>query len=185
MIDTNWIIITGEPRSGKSTLIDRLAFEGYRICPEISRIIIDDYNSKEKELDYYTDYFEKLILKEKISAETRFKPEEYVFWDRGIIDSIAFSRLYRRNLDDEIKSSLIFHYQYIFYLDELPVYQPDYATQEDKKSASLLGKLIINAYSELGYSPINVPKMDIESRAQFILDIVQNDNAANPKLYNG
>lgn len=175
MIETNWVVITGEPRSGKSTLIERLAFYGYRICPEVSRIVIDDYRSKEIYLDCYADNFENIVLSEKLAAEKRFQPKECVFWDRSIIDSIAFSRFYKRGLDDIIKKSLKYKYRFIFYLCELPIYQPDYATIENKETAKILGKYIRETYKENGYLPVMVPKMDVESRVQFVLDIIHNN----------
>lgn len=173
MIQTNWIIITGEPRSGKSTLIERMAFKGYRICPEASRIIIDDYKSREEKLDCYTEHFERLIAEERISAEKRFNPAECVFWDRGLVDSIAFSRLYGRDIEQMVQGKLNYIYRHVFYLCELPIYCSDYATMETKESAQVLGKLLLVEYEKLGYSPIMVPQMDINSRAEFILDMIQ------------
>lgn len=175
MINTNWIIITGEPRSGKSTLIERIAFEGYRICPEVSRIIIDSYKCRNEKLDCCTEHFEKMVMKEKIAAEKRFNPREYVFWDRGLVDSIAFSRLYRRGIEHIIRNNLKYNYRYIFYLSDLPEYQPDYATLENRESAKAVGEILLATYKELGYSPIIVPQMDIESRVKFIFDIIQSE----------
>jgi hypothetical protein len=36
-VQTNWHVITGAQSSGKTTLIDQLADEGFRTVPEVAR----------------------------------------------------------------------------------------------------------------------------------------------------
>ena len=173
MIDTNWVIVTGAPRSGKTKFIERLAFEGYRICPEAARIVIDEYASKQEALDCGTKDFERLIFEEKLRAENRFNPKEVVFWDRGPIDSIAFSQLYNRNLEKEFSSKIGYHYKTILFMSELGEYKEDYATIENKHQAVELEKILKKAYKEFGYEMIEVPKMDIESRVAFVKKYIE------------
>lgn len=46
--ETEWIVLTGAPNSGKSSALERLAFLGYRTVPENARLFIDQEVSKGK-----------------------------------------------------------------------------------------------------------------------------------------
>lgn len=170
LIKTNWIIITGAPRSGKTKLVERLAFNGWNICPEISRILLDEALSRNELFNNRTVEFEKNLFQEKRKAEARFDPSETVIWDRSPIDSLAFSQLYHKNLENEFVSKLKYQYKYVFYLCSLPQFIPDYATFETEEEAYVLGCKIKNCYKQLGYNIIEVPVTDIKSRAEFVME---------------
>lgn len=60
-------------------------------------------------------------------------------------------------------------YKNIFVLDLLPLVQ-DYARREDEKAQYQIHKLLVNAYSSLGYLIIHVPVLPPEERVNFILE---------------
>jgi len=151
-------------------VIEKLAWLGYRTCPESSRILIDDHLSKKSLIDFSTVEFEAKLFEEKISAEAKFNINEIVFWDRCPIDSIAFSYLYKRNLENKFFSRLKFAYRYVFCMCELEEYKYDYATLETEENAVLLENLLFKSYTQLGYKLIKVADMDISSRVDFILE---------------
>lgn len=166
---TNWIVVTGEPRSGKTKLVEHLAFCGFRICPEVSRILLDNALSMHKVCNARTIEYEKVLFQEKLKAENRFDPEETVIWDRGPIDSVAFSKLYNKHLETAFISQLKYKYKYVFYLCNLPEFYPDYATVETKEKSKKAGDIIKNCYKQQGYKVIEIPVMDIKSRAEFVM----------------
>lgn len=170
---TNWIIITGEPRSGKTKLVEHLAFCGLRTCPEVSRILIDDAMSRGEESNIFTIEYEKKLFREKLQAEERFNPSETVIWDRSPIDSVAFSELYHKRLEGEFISQLKYQYKCVFYLCSLPRFLPDYATAETEQSSRSLGNSIKKYYRRLGYVITEVPVMDIRGRAKFVMERAQ------------
>ena len=51
MIETNWCVITGGPSSGKTTLINYLANQGYQIAPEVARSYIKKLLGQNNTLD--------------------------------------------------------------------------------------------------------------------------------------
>lgn len=170
---TNWIIITGEPRCGKTKLVEYLAFCGLRTCPEVSRILIDDAMSRGEESNIVTIEYEKKLFREKLQAEERFNPLETVIWDRSPVDSVAFSELYHKRLEEEFISQLKFQYKHVFYLCSLPRFLPDYATAETEQSSRCLGNSIKKYYRRLGYVITEVPVMDIRGRAKFVMERAQ------------
>jgi predicted ATPase len=169
MVKTNWVVITGRPRSGKTKVIERLAWSGFRTCPESARVILDDKLSKNINLDFSTNEFETALFLEKLMAEDRFNPQEFVFWDRCPLDSIAFSYLYQKNLEQEFASKLKYSYKHVFFMCELDEYISDYATYESKENAILLENILYNTYEQSGYNLIKIAAMDIGSRVDLIL----------------
>src|SRR4051812_6924488 len=66
---TNWYVITGGPSSGKSKLLDALAFHGFQVIPEAARILIDEKLSlgqSLKDIRGNEEAFQLEILKMKI-----------------------------------------------------------------------------------------------------------------------
>ncbi|MDQ2085923.1 ATP-binding protein [Herbivorax sp. ANBcel31] len=175
---SNWHVITGSPRSGKTKIIERLSFLGYKTCPEILRIYIDNELSKGRSMQSITSNgqeLEKNIFYEKLSAEKNFNRRDTIFFDRSIIDSIAFARLYKRDMPDLLRNSkLKFRYSKIFLLEPLNFYDKDYLTMESEEESKELNEHLIKAYSELEYDIIRVPIMPIEKRVNFILNNVNN-----------
>ena len=171
-IQTNWYVITGVPSSGKSKLLEHLAFLGYSIYPEIARIIIDNDISKGKtieEIRKSEEDFLKRITKEKILAEARIPIEKLMFWERAIPDDIAYRKCYGFDTSDVEKVLHKRRYKGIFILDMLPNYVTDYARTETKEIIEKLHKNLHECYSELGYKVISVPVESIENRAKYIL----------------
>ena len=165
MKNTNWFVITGAPRSGKTKAIERLAYYGYKTCPEIARLLFDEYSSKGFEKEY--EFVEDILFYEKLKAEKNFHENEIVFFDRCPIDSIAFAKLYNKPYIDYIEK-INFQYKKIFFIESLDNYNLDYATQETKEEAQFLGELLIETYETLNYKLIFVPKMSISDRVRYI-----------------
>lgn len=172
-IETNWIIITGGPSTGKSKTIDHIAFLGYYIRPEVARIIIDDEMSKGKNLDEIRGNqikFEEDIVRIKIESEAEAPKNKLVFWERGMPDSIVYLKNCCNNWQSALEESKKIKYKGIFILDILPHYEKDYARTEDAKKAKEIHEALHNIYLELGYSVFKVPVMSIGERAKYIIE---------------
>jgi len=170
-IKTNWRVVTGGPSSGKTKVIEYLAFLGYRIFPEAARLLLDIEQSKGKtikELRKNEIEFQKKVLQMKIEAERRLPPKQIIFFDRGIPDSIAYYRLYRENPAPVIKASQKRKYKKVFLLEQLP-FEKDYARIEDEDFAKNIQQLLYQSYLDLGYEVVKVPLGTIEERVKFIL----------------
>ena len=170
-INTNWHVITGGPCSGKTKVIEYLAFLGYAIVPEAARILIDLEISKGKtikEIRFDEVEFQRETLKMKIEAENRMPPKKIIFFERGIPDSIAYYCICGEDSAFVIKTSQKRKYKNIFLLEQLP-FKKDYARVENEKLSCDLNKLLYGAYSKLEYNVIRVPSKSIKERAEFIL----------------
>lgn len=177
-IETNWYVITGGPSSGKTKVIEYLAFLGYFVIPEVARILIDLEISKGKLIEEIRSdkiKFQKKVLEMKIKIEDKISPERLTFFDRGIPDSIAYDQIY--GLDIE-QTAIMFRkrrYKKIFLLEQVP-FRKDYGRVEDEKFANNISGLLYKSYLDLGYNVLKIPKMPIDKRAEFILKEIKKDN---------
>ena len=63
-VETDWIVITGPPSSGKTTLIEKMAEKGYEVLHDIAREIIVEMKQKSKPVDERTKQL--LIVKRQL-----------------------------------------------------------------------------------------------------------------------
>jgi len=170
-LHTNWHVLTGAPCAGKTTLIEMLAGRGYRVVHEVARAYIDGQLSQGRTLAQIKAdpaAFERTILLEKVRGEKALPPEELIFLDRAVPDSIAYYRFEGLDPDEPLSYSRSMRYKTIFLLDRL-LFQKDAVRSESEKAADLLDALIAQAYAGLGYEPVRVPVLPVDQRLDFIL----------------
>jgi len=171
MKSTKWYVITGQPSSGKTTIIERLSEKGYRISEEVARrfYLMLLKNQKENQILVDRMVLQKQILDIELARENCLNPNEVIFFDRAIPDSIAYYRMIGEIPEFVIKAAKRFRYQQIFFLEPLP-FEVDGVRQEDAETADILGRYIYDAYVELGYEIVRVPVLPVAERVEYILD---------------
>jgi predicted ATPase len=175
LIDTKWAIITGTSCSGKTKVIERLNFLGFKTFPEASRIILDNEESKgnsvEKVILNKKDFEEKIITF-KVLMEEKADIANLSFFDRSLIDSEAFIRLYDvKNVS--IVKKMKYKYKYVFLLDSLTLKTESKRFENDDQRLELRTHLI-NAYHNYGYELIKIGIDSIENRVNTILKYMSN-----------
>ncbi|MBM7505810.1 ATP-binding protein [Agromyces aurantiacus] len=169
---SNWYVITGGPSSGKTTTVDLLARRGYRTAIEQSRHYIDlqrlggrsvaDIRSRQVE-------FQRNVLDLQLAQEAALDPDEIVFLDRGLPDSLAYYRFLGLEPDARLLEALAhLRYRKAFILSLLPLH-PDYARTEDASAQRRIHDLLLEVYSELPIPLVEVPAVGPEERADYIL----------------
>lgn len=171
-VQTQWVIITGGPSSGKTTTVNHLKSLGYSSSPEAARTLIDmgiGSGLTIQEVRRDDEKFNQSILSVQLALENILLPEKLCFHDRGIPDSLAYIELSGGDESYGKEVAVKRKYLAVFLLDLLP-FEKDYARVEDKEKAKSIDELINVTYQELGYKVIRVPILSIEKRSQFILD---------------
>lgn len=179
-IQTEWVVITGGPSSGKTSIINRLAELGYKTVPEAAEKYIKEEQSKGKsveEIRANEEDFTRLVFYKKIEAESQIVPEQLTFLDRGLPDTIAYGQvdkydiLYALN-DPKLNAN---KYKKVFLLDLVPFEKTDVRI-EDKAFAERVNQELSDAYVSLGYDVVHVPALPgdtleekIDKRTQYIL----------------
>ena len=115
--------------------------------------------------------FESHILDEKIRIEANLPPNEAIFFDRGIPDSLAYFKLAGLDAAEPLKKCSLFRYRRIFFFENLP-FLKDRVRSEDDKTADRLNSLIQLSYRMLEYPIIHVPVLSIKQRVEFILKLL-------------
>lgn len=166
MKQTQWIVVTGPPSSGKTTLIDALQEKGFITSPEVAREMIVECLKHRTHSKIET--FQREILAITCRREHFLDIEQRIFFDRGIPDSIAYFNYNHLNPKDAVRAARFRRYQYVFYCEGLPVIQ-DGVRKESDEAAQVLGQLILDAYRLMEYEPIILPVLSVKDRLELIL----------------
>lgn len=172
-IHSNWVVITGAPSSGKSSVIDVLARQGYAVQPEVARHYIEENLAAGKTLDAIRGPagvrdMQETILARQLVLQAAADPARLTFLDRGVPDSFAYFRM--AGLDETMVATAAagFRYRAVFLFEPLPV-TSDAIRTEDDAAAQQLGEMFAADYTRLGYDVIRVPALPVLDRANLIL----------------
>lgn len=171
-------IITGGPGFGKTTLLDQLITLGFQGFQEAAREVIDSEfpapmhnpDSKSNQL------FFKRIVHQRITDYLAADPARISFFDRGLPDSLAFFKEMNRPPPASLLRSIEKH-PYNGYVFVVPpweeIFRQDEIRTETYNQASRLHQFLVEAYLQLDYRLIMLPKGSVEERIDVILSIVQ------------
>ncbi|HHE07548.1 MAG TPA: hypothetical protein ENL01_01285 [Chlorobaculum parvum] len=172
---TRRYIITGGPGSGKSTLIEALEEHGQRCYPEVSRKLIRREAQQPNGVMPWNDLeafarlaFSEMLLQHDHAAEAG----ERCFFDRALPD--IFGYLHESGLDvPEIWLDTHDNCRYertVFILPPWPeIYVNDAERPQSPTEAEALYYAIHAMYKSLGYELIEVPKIPVYKRCEFVL----------------
>lgn len=169
---TNWYVITGAPCSGKTSVINALEQQGFRVVHEVARAYIDEELLKGKSLEQIkTDpyQFENHIFLSKLKIEASLPQNDIVFLDRAVPDSIAYFQLEGLDPDQPIEKSKLVRYKKIFLFERL-AFLEDGVRSEDNLVADRIENLLEASYRKLNYEIVRVPAISVEDRIAFILE---------------
>lgn len=169
-MQTKWIVITGAPCSGKTTVINEMARLGFPVVHETARAIIESelaigHTLQQIKLNGLA--FQRDVLDAKIRIETRLPINEPVFLDRAIPDSIAYYRLNGFDIEEPAMRTRLFQYKKVFLFDRLR-FEKDAVRIEDDAVAETLDHLLESGYRELGYDVIRVPLVPVDERVRIV-----------------
>lgn len=176
IINSNFYIITGGPGAGKTSLLNELKKQKFRCIPEVAReIIIEQMNSGGDAVPWKNTGLYKQIMMDR-SVQTyhsaSIENNETVFFDRGIPDTIAYTRLLHQRVSTEfgLHAKQLRYNKNVFIL---PPWQEIYETDTERKQnweeAVMTYNVLKETYADYQYYLIEVPKVDIFKRAEFIL----------------
>lgn len=175
-IRNNFIILTGGPGSGKTAIIESLAKKGYLCVEEVGRQIIQEQLAIGGNAIHTGDRlkFQDLMLSRAMGDFLRIKEsQKLVFFDRGIPELIGYSYLIHEPVRAEYKKAAeIFRYNKIVFIAPPweEIYQIDSERKQDFQESIATYQANKKSYLECGYELIELPKTDVESRVNFILE---------------
>ena len=179
-VDSRFVVITGGPGSGKTSLVVHLGSLGYATVPEAAIQIIDELNREygvPGQIEWRQKHpaeFQRLVTRRQAALEAACTVAEggVGFCDRGRPDARAYAELFGFQLGSEVMS-LVESQQYlrVFLLDTLSSFKVRSATgrTSGRERSMRIHDLLYEAYRSFGYSPILVPELSIRGRARFVL----------------
>lgn len=176
----NFYLLTGCSGAGKSTVLEALSTQGVATIAEPGRRIVREEQLTGGDALPWTNpnlFVERALAmasNDLHHAATRFDREEPVFCDRGLVDAaLALERMGGVPADKSLAGHPRYEAQVFLFAPWPDLYKTDAERQHSFDDAIEEFDAIAAALPRLGYTPILVPKRDVEARTQFILDHVE------------
>jgi predicted ATPase len=172
-----FFVITGGPGSGKSTLIKALRNGGYATIGEGARTIIQEQVAIGGRALPWIDpgLFAELMLMWDIrsyrSAEQLDGP---VFFDRGVPDVLGYLRLVNLPIPAHVQSA-VDRFRYNQHVFIAPPWEDIFRQDRERKqdfAEAVRTYEAISCYTGAGYDLIELPRVSVEERVKFVLDVV-------------
>jgi predicted ATPase len=169
---TNWYVITGGPSSGKTTTVNLLRERGYPTTIEHARHYLDLRRlggESVAQIRARQRAFQSGVLTMQLEQEAELDPDQVVFLDRAIPDSLAYARFLGLKPDPRLIEAVErASYRKVFILDLLPLVA-DYARTEDAAAQVQIHTLLTEVYRELAAPVVEVPVLEPIARVEYIL----------------
>jgi predicted ATPase len=172
-IQTNWHVLTGAACTGKTTLIDMLADQGFRVIPESARLYFEKEMTKGRTLEEVCrdgPALQRGIAALQLRFEYGVQANQLTFLDRAIPDSLAFYRIHGMDPNEILPECFHHRYAGVFILERLPFHRDQTLGPEDNAASDFLNEWLARDYSALGYVVVRVPVLSPKERLAFILE---------------
>ena len=167
-------IITGAPGTGKTAIINALKKEGYSCAEEISRTIIAQEIARSGDVLPWKNLaaFSQQVIDLRKAQYTNAPTGISHFFDRGIIDVIAYLKYDNQSINNDImKMAKQFRYNKTVFYTPIwaEIYTNDSERKEDIITAKKIENLLLYTYQSFGYNLVEVPKLPVNERTAYIL----------------
>lgn len=168
-------VITGGPGAGKTTLLLELKRRGYNCVEEVARKIIREqmavggaalpWGGRRK-------YIELMLSRSVRDFAGMEDAAGLCFFDRGLPDAFAYAGLSGMAFD-KAWENLTAECRYNDRVFVLPPWEEIYRRDEERRQS--YGEAvetycrIKRQYEDLGYKPVEVPRLPVSERADFVL----------------
>ena len=174
--ETCWWLLTGSPRSGKTTVARMLKDLGWHVIDDQGRVELNAMTRHNSgPLDAKRNYldFQFRVLGRYLSIQDSIDSRERVVFDYGASDALVFMKLAGIKWQEEfLQAAVGIRFERIFTFESLNERHEEIEDSHrlhDSAERSKLAELFQDLYSSLGYDLKTVPKMSKTDRVNFIL----------------
>lgn len=174
----DFYVITGGPGVGKTTLLDELQCRGYACVREAAREIIREQiacGGNALPWGDVKEYTASMLARSVDDYRKALQTGGLCFFDRGIPDALGYARMNGLLPEqDWEEAGRLFQYRKTVFL--LPpweeIYRPDAERKQDYAEAVDTYHCLKREYELWGYRPVEVPRLPVELRADFVLRVL-------------
>lgn len=169
-------VLTGAPGAGKTTLLNAASARGIRIGREAARAVIQVQTAIDGSALQWRDpaRFAELMLDRDIRThEELCAGEGPALCDRGIPDLVAYGRILGlAETEHFARAARLYRYnRTVFFAPPWrEIYADDAERTEGWDHAQRIYGPMRDAYAEMGYRVVELPKVSVEDRLTFLLD---------------
>ncbi|HEU0130690.1 MAG TPA: AAA family ATPase [Mycobacteriales bacterium] len=170
MVCASFVLLTGGPGGGKTTLVEHLAGRGYATSAEAGRAIIRDQALVGGPLRADPVAFAETILTWELRAYR--EASGLTFFDRGVPDVVASYLLLDRPVPDHVlRAAEVCRYAPVAFA--APPWREVYVNDADRTQtwdeAVRTYEACVAAYERCGYELVALPFAPVGERAAFVL----------------
>lgn len=175
-------IITGGPGAGKTTLLNELKNIGFTTVPEEGRRIIkEQINLNGEGLPWANKrLFAELMFEASVkNYQEMIKIPDLnpVFFDRGILDTMGYLKLEKIPIPAEMEAiahKMLYNKNVFILPPWKDIYENDLERKQTWEKAVQTFDSMVETYRKYDYNIIEVPKIAVAERAQFIIEAINN-----------
>lgn len=174
----NFFVITGGPSTGKTTLVEALKKQGHHTVAEAAREILEEQEARGGDVCTYrnTAQFVETEFQRSVASYSHVQQEDNraaTFFDRGIPDIIAYARFRNIPMSAALEEAArTYRYNKTVFIAPpwCEIYCTDAERTESYTEAVRLHHAIVAIYQEYGYSLVELPRISVQERVQFVED---------------
>jgi len=171
---TEFIVITGGPCSGKTTIIQALAEAGHTTVPEAATELIEDpalENLRADPLEFQLQVLRRQLENEK-RADERAETQSIIFLDRGIGDGFGYLSYHGLEPFGELLDAWPAareRSRCVLFFDSRPDYQAASHRSETPEEARRIHEILLADYRSRHDRVLLIPWLPVEERLALVL----------------
>jgi predicted ATPase len=174
VINTRWVVLSGGPCTGKTSIARCFAKEGVKVLVESADALLQAALSAGEDIESVKtrDDFSWRIAMQERSRLHELNPNQLHIFDTSFIDHFAYNTFYSRKpaLDMRPYAEKV-RFAAVFSLDPLPAHELTGIRTESASESAQITELMRQEYDRYGYSIVCVPFIENpDERAKWIRD---------------
>lgn len=174
-----FVVITGGPGSGKSTLIAALSQAGCNTSEEVGRQIIkEQVRIGGKALPWVDPllFAEMMLSREMHAYGAQAAVQDRVFFDRGVPDVIGYLRLLGLPVPPHMEKAaelLRYNRRVLIAPPWRDIFGQDSERKQDFDEARRTYDAMVTTYRDFGYALLELPCAAVDIRLRFVLETLR------------